>query len=92
MTTYRVTLRADRAASPVLLSNGNLLSQRDLPDGRHEAVWEDPFRKPSYLFALVAGKLERIEETIVSARARKSCCRSGSNRRTWTRRATRWTR
>jgi len=67
MTTYRVTLRADRATSPVLLSNGNLLSQRELPDGRHEAVWEDPFRKPSYLFALVAGKLERIEETIVSA-------------------------
>lgn len=67
MATYRVTLRADRAASPVLLSNGNLLSQRDLPDGRHEAVWEDPFRKPSYLFALVAGKLERIEETIRSA-------------------------
>jgi aminopeptidase N len=67
MTTYRVTLRADRAACPVLLSNGNLLSQSDLPDGRHEAVWEDPFRKPSYLFALVAGKLERIEEKIVSA-------------------------
>lgn len=67
MTTYRVTLRADRAACPVLLSNGNLLSQGDLPDGRHEAVWEDPFRKPSYLFALVAGKLERIEEKIVSA-------------------------
>ncbi|MFJ5382777.1 aminopeptidase N [Cupriavidus sp. CER94] len=67
MTTYRVTLRADRAACPVLLSNGNLLSQADLPDGRHEAVWEDPFRKPSYLFALVAGKLECIEEKIVSA-------------------------
>lgn len=67
MATYRVTLRADRAACPVLLSNGNLLSQADLPDGRHEAVWEDPFRKPSYLFALVAGKLERIEEKIVSA-------------------------
>ncbi|MCA3233942.1 MAG: aminopeptidase N [Cupriavidus sp.] len=67
MTTYRVTLRADRAACPVLLSNGNLLSQSDLPDGRHEAVWEDPFRKPSYLFALVAGKLECIEEKIVSA-------------------------
>jgi len=67
MTTYRVTLRANRAACPVLLSNGNLLSERELPDGRHEAVWEDPFRKPSYLFALVAGKLERIEERIVSA-------------------------
>ncbi|GJG93329.1 aminopeptidase N [Cupriavidus pauculus] len=67
MTTYQVTLRAERAAYPVLLSNGNLLSQRELPDGRHEAVWEDPFRKPSYLFALVAGKLECIEEKIVSA-------------------------
>jgi aminopeptidase N len=67
MATYRVTLRAQRATSPVLLSNGNLLSQRELPDGRHEAVWEDPFRKPSYLFALVAGKLECIEEKIVSA-------------------------
>ncbi|KUE89625.1 aminopeptidase N [Cupriavidus necator] len=67
MATYRVTLRADRAAYPVLLSNGNLVGQRELPDGRHEAVWEDPFRKPAYLFALVAGKLECIEERIQSA-------------------------
>ncbi|MGN5477043.1 hypothetical protein ACTMU2_09445 [Cupriavidus basilensis] len=67
MATFRVTLRADRAACPVLLSNGNLVSERELPGGRHEAVWEDPFRKPSYLFALVAGKLERIEERIQSA-------------------------
>ncbi|CAG2142785.1 Aminopeptidase N [Cupriavidus yeoncheonensis] len=67
MATYRVTLRADRAACPVLLSNGNLVSESELPDGRHEAVWEDPFRKPSYLFALVAGKLECIEERIQSA-------------------------
>lgn len=67
MTTFRVTLQADRAAYPVLLSNGNLVAERDLGDGRHEAVWEDPFKKPAYLFALVAGKLERIEETITSA-------------------------
>ncbi|AOZ05570.1 aminopeptidase N [Cupriavidus malaysiensis] len=67
MTTYRVTLRADRAAYPVLLSNGNLVGRRELPAGRHEAVWEDPFKKPSYLFALVAGKLECIEERVVSA-------------------------
>ncbi|MBY4895701.1 aminopeptidase N [Cupriavidus sp. AU9028] len=66
MATYRVTLRADRAAWPVLLSNGNLLSERELDGGRHEAVWEDPFPKPSYLFALVAGKLERIEERITT--------------------------
>lgn len=67
MTVYTVTLRASTADYPVLLSNGNLVSKRDLPDGRHEAVWHDPFKKPSYLFALVAGKLECIEERIQSA-------------------------
>ncbi len=67
MSTYTVTLRADKGAYPVLLSNGNLVEQGDLPEGRHYAVWQDPFRKPSYLFALVAGKLVAIEETIKSA-------------------------
>jgi len=67
MSTYTVTLRADKAAYPVLLSNGNLLEEGDLPDGRHFARWDDPFRKPSYLFALVAGKLECIEERVKSA-------------------------
>ncbi|MBP0591451.1 aminopeptidase N [Paraburkholderia sp. LEh10] len=64
MATYTVTMRADKAAYPVLLSNGNLLEQGDLPDGRHFARWEDPFRKPSYLFALVAGKLVALEERV----------------------------
>ncbi len=64
MSTYTVTLRADKAAWPVLLSNGNLVAQGDLPDGRHYARWEDPFPKPSYLFALVAGKLVALEERI----------------------------
>ncbi|RFU46808.1 aminopeptidase N [Paraburkholderia sp. DHOC27] len=64
MATYTVTLRADKAAYPVLLSNGNLLEEGDLPDGRHFARWEDPFRKPCYLFALVAGKLVCIEERV----------------------------
>ena len=64
MATYTVTLRADKAAYPVLLSNGNLIEQGDLPDGRHFARWEDPFRKPSYLFALVAGKLVALEERV----------------------------
>ncbi|GAA4454962.1 aminopeptidase N [Novipirellula rosea] len=58
MTTYRVTIRADKQTCPVMLSNGNRISQRDLDDGRHEVVWEDPFPKPSYLFALVAGNLK----------------------------------
>ncbi|PCE27896.1 aminopeptidase N [Paraburkholderia acidicola] len=66
MATYTVTLRADKAAYPVLLSNGNLLDEGDLPDGRHFARWEDPFRKPSYLFALVAGKLVKLEERVRS--------------------------
>ncbi|MEM5382323.1 aminopeptidase N [Paraburkholderia phymatum] len=64
MATYTVTMRADKATYPVLLSNGNLLEQGDLPDGRHFARWEDPFRKPSYLFALVAGKLVALEERV----------------------------
>jgi aminopeptidase N len=63
MAKYTVMLRADKKNYPVLLSNGNLIAQGDLGDGRHYATWEDPFRKPSYLFALVAGKLVCQEET-----------------------------
>ncbi|PRY03761.1 aminopeptidase N [Paraburkholderia sp. BL25I1N1] len=66
MATFTVTLRANKADYPVLLSNGNLLEEGDLPDGRHFARWEDPFRKPSYLFALVAGKLVALEERVKS--------------------------
>ncbi|WP_292938042.1 aminopeptidase N [Noviherbaspirillum sp.] len=62
MAKYKVMLRADKEKYPVLLSNGNLVEEGDLGDGRHYAVWEDPFKKPSYLFALVAGKLVRQEE------------------------------
>ena len=63
MARYTVMLRADREKYPVLLSNGNLIEQGDLPDGRHYAKWEDPFKKPSYLFALVAARLVCQEET-----------------------------
>ncbi|HYD59388.1 MAG TPA: aminopeptidase N [Noviherbaspirillum sp.] len=63
MAKYKVMLRADKEKYPVLLGNGNLVEQGDLGDGRHYAVWEDPFKKPSYLFALVAGKLVCQEET-----------------------------
>ncbi|HEX8887454.1 MAG TPA: aminopeptidase N, partial [Noviherbaspirillum sp.] len=59
---YKVMLRADKQKYPVLLSNGNLIEQGDLGDGRHYALWEDPFMKPSYLFALVAGNLVCQEE------------------------------
>ena len=63
MARYTVMLRADKAAYPVLLSNGNLIEEGDLGDGRHYAKWEDPFKKPSYLFALVAARLVCQEET-----------------------------
>jgi aminopeptidase N len=62
MAKYTVMLRADKAKYPVLLSNGNLIEEGDLDDGRHYAKWEDPFKKPSYLFALVAGDLVCQEE------------------------------
>ncbi|SEO19974.1 aminopeptidase N [Duganella sp. CF517] len=62
MAKYTVMLRADKAAYPVLLSNGNLIEEGDLGDGRHYAKWEDPFKKPSYLFALVAARLVCQEE------------------------------
>lgn len=66
MASYTVTLRADRQRYPVLLSNGNLVDQGELEDGRHFAKWVDPFRKPSYLFALVAGQLVCREQRIAS--------------------------
>ncbi len=63
MAKYTVMLRGDKKSYPVLLSNGNLIEQGDLPLGRHYAKWEDPFKKPSYLFALVAGKLVYLVNT-----------------------------
>jgi aminopeptidase N len=77
MAVYTVTLRADKARYPVLLSNGNLVEQGDLDGGRHFAKWHDPFPKPSYLFALVAGRPGGREQRITQrARARTTCCRS----------------
>ncbi|MEJ7930728.1 aminopeptidase N [Ramlibacter sp. AN1015] len=66
MASYSVLLRADKAKYPVLLSNGNLVDQGDLEGGRHYARWVDPHRKPSYLFALVAGKLVAREQRITT--------------------------
>ncbi len=70
MASYTVTLRADKAKYPVLLSNGNLVAQGPLDgpgnEGRHFATWVDPHKKPSYLFALVAGQLVCKEQRIRS--------------------------
>lgn len=54
---FTVVIRASKDQFPVLLSNGNRIEENDLGDGRHEARWDDPFPKPAYLFALVAGNL-----------------------------------
>ncbi len=61
MTSYTVTLEADQKKYPVLLSNGDLVSKHTLQNGRHEAIWKDPFKKPCYLFALVAGDIGVVE-------------------------------
>jgi aminopeptidase N len=70
MARYTVSLHADRARHPVLLSNGNLVAQGNEPGDRHYARWEDPFPKPSYLFAMVAAKLEVLEDQFVTASGR----------------------
>lgn len=71
MSVYTVTLRADQTTFPVLLSNGNLVSQQSLPNNRHETVWHDPFPKPSYLFALVAGQFSVNEKQVTTQSGRK---------------------
>ena len=70
MARYTTKIIADKSDCPVLLSNGNLIDQGELEDGRHWVVWEDPFPKPSYLFALVAGDLGWIQDTFVTQSGR----------------------
>jgi aminopeptidase N len=71
LSVYRVRLEADKIEAPVLLSNGNLESTGDCGSGRHYAIWNDPFKKPSYLFALVAGDLARVGGEFVTASGRR---------------------
>ena len=70
MSTYTVTLHADKAAFPVLLANGNPVASGDEGGGRHWAKWADPFKKPAYLFAIVAGKLDVLRDTFKTASGR----------------------
>ncbi|MBY5986248.1 aminopeptidase N [Halomonas sp. DP5Y7-2] len=62
MATFSTTVVGDVTREPVLLSNGNPVERGELPDGRHFVTWEDPHPKPAYLFALVAGDLEKVED------------------------------
>ncbi|MGH8676114.1 MAG: M1 family aminopeptidase, partial [Burkholderiales bacterium] len=66
MAPYRTTVRADKTRYPILLSNGNLVASGDEPGGRHYATFDDPFPKPSYLFALVAARLEVLQDEFTS--------------------------
>ncbi|WP_266158445.1 aminopeptidase N [Dyella silvatica] len=70
LSSYTVTLRADRGRFPVLLAGGNPDGAGDLDGGRHWARFIDPHPKPSYLFALVAGRLEKIERDYLTADGR----------------------
>lgn len=68
---YTTTIVANKAKYPVLLSNGNPIEQKDLGPNTHQVTWEDPFPKPCYLFALVAGDLDWIEDSFLTRSKRK---------------------
>lgn len=72
MSVFTTTIEADRAKYPLLLSNGNKIDSGrcETDSSRHWATWQDPFRKPCYLFALVAGDLERIEDSFTTLSGR----------------------
>ncbi|MFM5931266.1 MAG: aminopeptidase N [Novosphingobium sp.] len=86
LSTYSVRMSGDAAAFPVLLSNGNCVASGDGPDGTHWAQWHDPWPKPAYLFALVAGDLVCSSDTFETMSGRKVTCniwvRAGDEGRT----------
>ena len=71
MAKYSCTIIADKTQYPVLLSNGNIVKSGNLDNNRHFVKWEDPFKKPSYLFALVAGDIAHIEDQFITRSGRK---------------------
>ncbi|HJN51448.1 MAG: aminopeptidase N [Pseudomonadales bacterium] len=70
MSRYRTTIVADKSLYPVLLSNGNDVARGESEGGKHWVTWEDPFKKPAYLFALVAGDLQHIEDEFTTCSGR----------------------
>ncbi len=71
MARYRTRIEADRAKYPVLLANGNPVDHGELDDGRHYVIWDDPYPKPSYLFATVAGELVECTDEFVTGSGRR---------------------
>jgi aminopeptidase N len=70
LTDYQVMISADKTI-PYLLSNGNKVEEGTLPDGRHFAKWQDPHKKPSYLFALVAGDFDVLRDSFTTRSGRE---------------------
>ena len=70
MSEFTTRIIADKATYPVLLSNGNPIEQGDLGGGKHFVTWHDPFKKPAYLFALVAGTLAVVEDSFTTMSGR----------------------
>ncbi|WP_010325349.1 aminopeptidase N [Marinobacterium stanieri] len=75
MSIFRTTLTADKSQYPVLLSNGNPVASGDAEEGRHWVTWEDPWPKPAYLFALVAGDLALLEDSFTTCSGREVALR-----------------
>lgn len=71
LTQFTTTISADRSQYPILLANGNLTDSHELPNNRSWVKWEDPTHKPCYLFALVAGNLESLEDSFITISGRK---------------------
>ena len=71
MAIFSTTLIADKKSCPTLLSNGNLVETKDIDENKHLVRWEDPHKKPSYLFALVAGDLDHLADQFITQSGRK---------------------
>ncbi|MBS0289491.1 MAG: aminopeptidase N [Proteobacteria bacterium] len=71
MAPFTTTIVADKSRYPILLSNGNKIASGEMKENRHFVTWEDPFKKPSYLFALVAGDLVQIKDTYITQSGRE---------------------
>ena len=70
LATYKVRIEADKNTYPILIANGNCIDEGDMAGGKHFAVWEDPFPKPCYLFALVAGKFDIVNDSFTTMSGR----------------------
>jgi aminopeptidase N len=75
LSSYTTTITADKKQYPILLSNGNPIASGQYEDGRHWVRWEDPFKKPCYLFALVAGDFDLLEDSFTTASGRQVALR-----------------